>query len=67
MWAMLSTRLRTWLLLAVALPLARRAFGVLARRVNRTHPDTPAAKIATRVDAALTAWAQRGRRRARHS
>jgi hypothetical protein len=40
MWALLSTRLRTWLLIAVALPLAGALARVVARRLERRNGST---------------------------
>ncbi len=40
MWALLSTRLRTWLLFAVAVPLAGALARSLARRIERRHGPT---------------------------
>jgi hypothetical protein len=40
MWALLSTRLRTWLLFAVAVPLAGALARMIARRLeNRNGPS----------------------------
>ena len=40
MWALLSTRLRTWLLIAVALPLAGALARAVARRLERRNGST---------------------------
>jgi hypothetical protein len=40
MWALLSTRLRTWLLLAVAVPLAGALARAIARRIERRNGPT---------------------------
>jgi hypothetical protein len=40
MWALLSTRLRTWLLLAVAVPVAGALARALARRLERRNGST---------------------------
>jgi hypothetical protein len=40
MWALLSTRLRTWLFIAVALPLAGALARAVARRLERRHGST---------------------------
>ena len=40
MWALLSTRLRTWLLLAVAIPLAGALARFIAGRLERRHGST---------------------------
>jgi hypothetical protein len=40
MWALLSTRLRTWLLLAVAVPLAGALARAVARRLEQRNGPT---------------------------
>jgi hypothetical protein len=40
MWALLSTRLRTWLLLAVAVPLGGALARAVARRLERRNGST---------------------------
>ena len=40
MWALLSTRLRTWLLIAVALPRAGALARAVARRLERRNGST---------------------------
>jgi hypothetical protein len=40
MWVLLSSRLRTWLLLTVAVPLAATVARRLARRIESRHGET---------------------------
>jgi len=40
MWALLSTRLRTWLLFAILVPLTGVAARAVARRLERRHGPT---------------------------
>jgi hypothetical protein len=62
MWVFLSARLRTWLLLAIAVPLARLLVHRLAVAADR-HDRS--AKLLRRADAAVTAVSGRSARRAR--
>ena len=55
MWIFLSARLRTWLLLAAALPLARLLAHRLAVAAERRDPSARAAKLLHRADSAVTA------------
>jgi hypothetical protein len=52
-WALLSTRLRTWLLLVVAIPLIRRAIRTAANRLSRRDPNRRSARALRTVDGAL--------------
>jgi hypothetical protein len=61
MWIFLSSRLRTWLLLAVALPLARTVIRRAAARIGRRNPDSPAASWLQSADSALTRRTRRRR------
>jgi len=62
-WVFFTRRLRTWLLLAVAVPLARLLVHRLAVAAER-H-DARSARLLHRADSAVTAVSQRnGRRRA---
>ena len=64
MWVLLSSRLRAWLLMAVALPLARLLIHRLAIAADR-H-DARSARLLHRADSAVTAVSRRsGRRKAR--
>lgn len=64
MWVLLSARLRTWLFLAVALPLARLGLHRIACAVQRRNPDGAAGATLQRADRLLSSAAQRKRRRA---
>ncbi len=61
MLALLSTRLRTWLLLAIALPAVRTLIHRLARRATATDPHSHTSRIFTRADTTLTRWLSRRR------
>ena len=64
MWVFLSARLRAWLFMAIALPLARVLIHRLAIAADR-H-DARSAKLLHCADSAVTAVARRtGRRKAR--
>lgn len=65
MWVFLSARLRTWLLLAIALPLARLLVHRLAVAAERHDPSARTAKLLRRTDSAVTAVSGRSSRRAR--
>lgn len=65
MWVLLSSRLRTWLAVAVAVPLARAVVHRAAAAAAGKDPDSPAAKLLHRADTALTAVAHRLTRRGR--
>jgi hypothetical protein len=66
MWVFLSARLRTWLLLAIALPLARLLVHHLAVAAERHDPAASSARLLRRADSAVTAVSGRFARRARH-
>src|ERR1700735_1206008 len=65
MWVFLSARLRTWLLLAIALPLARLLVHRLAVTAGRHDPSTRTAKLLRQADSAVTAVSGRSSRGAR--
>jgi hypothetical protein len=65
MWVFLSARLRTWLLLAIALPLARLLVHRLAVAAERRDETAHTAKLLHRADSAVTAVSRRASRRAR--
>jgi hypothetical protein len=54
MWAFLSARLRTWLLLAIALPMARLLVHRLAVAAERHDPSARTAKLLRGADCAVT-------------
>jgi hypothetical protein len=64
MWVFLSARLRTWLLLAVALPLARMVVHRLAVAAERHDPSTRTAKVLHQTDSGVAAVSRRVSRRA---
>ena len=66
MWVFLSARLRTWLLLAIALPLARLLVHRLAVAAERHDPSARTARLLRRADSAVTAVSGRSSRRTRH-
>jgi AcrR family transcriptional regulator len=59
-----SRRLRTWLLLAIALPLTRALVHRLALAAGRRDPSTRTAKALHQADSAVTAVSRRTARRA---
>lgn len=63
MWIFLSARLRAWLLLAVALPLARLLVHRLAVSAERRDPSARGAKLLHRADSAVTAASGRASRK----
>jgi len=54
MWMLVSRRLRTWVLLTVALPVARTAVHKAAIREQTRSPDAMPARLLARTDSALT-------------
>jgi len=64
MWAFFSRRLRTWLLLAIALPLTRALVHRLALAAERRDPSTRTAKALHQADSTVTAVSRRTARRA---
>jgi hypothetical protein len=65
MWVFLSARLRAWLLLAIALPLARMLVHRLAVAAERRDASARRAKLLHRADSVVTAASGRASRRAR--
>ena len=65
MWVLLSARLRAWLLLAIALPLARLLVHSLAVAAERHDPSARAAKLLSRADSAVAVAPGRSARKAR--
>jgi len=65
MWAFLSRRLRTWVLLAIALPLARMAVHRLARAADRRDPRSRSARALRQADSTVEAVSRRTSRTAR--
>ena len=63
MWVFLSARLRRWLLMAIALPLAR--FLVHRLAVTADRRDARSARLLRRADSEVATVSQRTARRAR--
>jgi hypothetical protein len=64
MWAFFSRRLRMWLLLAVALPIARLIVHRVAQAAERHDPSTRTARALHQADSAVTAVSERTSRKA---
>lgn len=62
MWMFLSRRIRTWVLLAVALPAARMLVHKAAIREQTRSPDATPARLLGRADSALTTVSGRATR-----
>jgi hypothetical protein len=63
MWLFFSRRLRTWILLAIALPLARALVHRLAAAADRRDPSARSAKALHHADSAVTAVSRRTARK----
>jgi len=63
MWAFLSRRLRMWLLVAVALPLARAVVHRLALAADHRDPSTRTAKVLRKADSTAVALSRRASRK----
>ncbi len=63
MWAFFSRRLRTWLLLAIALPLTQALIHRLALTAERRDPSTRTARTLLRADSAVSSVSRRAARR----
>jgi hypothetical protein len=63
MWVFLSRRIRTWVLMAIALPLLTRMVGRLAAESRRRNPAAASTRWLTRAESALISVSRRGRRR----
>jgi hypothetical protein len=64
MWMFLSRRLRAWVLLCIALPLARVLVHRLALAAERRDPSARTARALRQADSAVTAVSRRASRRA---
>lgn len=64
MWVFLSSRLRRWLLLAIALPLARVLVHRLAVAAERRDPSARTARVLHQADSGVTAVSGRVSRKA---
>ena len=66
MWVFFTRRLRMWLLLAIALPLARALIHRLALAAEQRDPSTRTARALHQADSSVTAVSRRaGSRRER--
>ena len=63
MWAFFSRRLRMWLLLAIALPLAQALVHRLALAAERRDPSTRTARALFKADSTVTAVSRRAARK----
>jgi hypothetical protein len=63
MWIFLSRRIRTWLLLAIALPLAGRVVHHLAVAADRRDPSARSARVLRQADSTVTAVSGRASRK----
>jgi predicted metal-binding membrane protein len=63
MWVLLSSRLRTWLVLAIAVPLARAVLRRASASASRRDPNSTAARGLRSMEAGLSRLDRRGRRR----
>ena len=63
MWMFLTTRLRRWVLLAIALPTARLIVHRVALAAEHRDPSTRTARALHRADSAVTAVSRRSSRR----
>jgi len=62
MWIFLTRRLRRWVLLAIAVPVARLVVHRLARAAEHHDPSTRTARTLRHVDSAVNAAFRRSRR-----
>lgn len=62
MWMFLSRRFRTWVLLAIGLPLARLFVHRIAVAAERRDPATKTARALHQADSAVTAVSRRAAR-----
>ncbi len=66
MWFFLSRRLRTWLLMVIALPIARLLVHRLAVAAERRDSSARTARLLHQADSAVTAVSGRVSRKATH-
>ena len=59
MWVFLFARMRRWMLLAIALPLARLVVHRLAQAAERRDPSARTARALHHADSAVTAVSRR--------
>jgi hypothetical protein len=65
-WVLLSSRLRTWLMLAIAVPVLRAVLRRASASAARRNPSSTAARALRSADAGLSRLDRRQRRRERH-
>lgn len=65
MWVLLSSRLRTWLMLAVAVPILRTVLRRASTSAAQRNPDSSAARALRTVDTGLSRFDRRERRQRR--
>ena len=65
MWLFLSKRVRTWVLLSVALPVVATLVGKVAARARAHDPSSTTARTLTRADRTLSSLARRRKGSAR--
>jgi hypothetical protein len=65
MWVFLSSRLRRWVLLVIALPLARVVVHRLALAAERRDPSARTARALHHADSTMTTLSRRASARAR--
>jgi hypothetical protein len=64
-WVLLSSRLRTWLLLAIAVPILRTVLRRASTSAARRDPNSSAARALRSVDSGLSRFDRRERRERR--
>lgn len=68
MWAFLSTRLRTWVLFAIAIPIVRYLVHRFSQSAQRKRPGARSTSLLTKADSTVSSFAsRRERKRARSS
>jgi hypothetical protein len=63
MWALFSRRFRAWVLVAVALPLARHIVHRVATAASRRNPTGTGTRVLSRADHTVARFSSRRRRR----
>jgi hypothetical protein len=61
MWVFLTRRLRMWVLLTIAVPLARVLVHRLAVAANKRSPDASTTRLLQNADSAMTSASQRSK------
>jgi hypothetical protein len=65
MWVFLTRRLRMWVLIAIALPLARFLVHRLATAASKRDPNATTSRMLQSADSAVTSVSQRAKQRRR--